>query len=318
MKAGDLLAAAAVGLAVFLAITYAARARRATRMRKRLAPHVPTPEGDGRKRRRAAFEPVFGATERAFGRSRLWRRFEAVLVRADSTLRPSQLAWIMLGSGVVPAAFLVLLGTPALVALLFLVGGMIVPYGIVSSKAIQRRRAFDDQLADLLMTMAASVRVGHTFRQSMQAVVTDGLEPASKEFSRVLIETDVGRPVERALREMAQRLGSRNFDYVINAVTIQREVGGSLATLFDVVSETVRQRQNFTKKVRALTAMGRMSAYVLVALPFVVVAGMTLINRQYVSPLFSTSAGRIMLFLALGGLLLGSVFLKKIVSFRLE
>jgi tight adherence protein B len=152
----------------------------------------------------------------------------------------------------------------------------------------------------------------------MQAVVSDGLEPASKEFSRVLLETDVGRPVDRALREMAQRLGSRNFDYVVNAVSIQREVGGSLATLFDVVSDTVRQRQNFTKKVRALTAMGRMSAYVLVALPFVVVAGMTLINRRYVSPLFSTSAGRVMLCLALGGLLLGSLFLKKIVSFRLE
>lgn len=318
MSAGDLFAAAAVGLALFLAVTYASRARRVTRLRRRLASHLPEPVQGGPKRRRAPLEGVFGATERALGGSRVWRRIAVLLERADSSLRPGQFAWVMLASGVVPALFLVVLGVPGLFVLLFLIAGASLPVVLLSSKASRRRAAFDDQLPDLLMTMAASVRVGHSFRQAMQSIVEEGQEPASKEFGRVLVETDVGRPVDRALREMAERLGSRNFDYVINAVTIQREVGGSLATLFDVVSETVRQRQQFTKKVRALTAMGRVSAYVLIALPFLVVAGLTLINRRYMSPLFTTAAGRIMLFFALGGIVVGSLVLKKIVSFRFE
>ena len=84
----------------------------------------------------------------------------------------------------------------------------------------------------------------------------------------MLTETALGRPMDEALTEMADRLGSENFEFVITAVTIQRQVGGSLASLFDMVAETVRQRQQFARKIRALTAMGRMSAYVLVGLPF--------------------------------------------------
>ena len=84
----------------------------------------------------------------------------------------------------------------------------------------------------------------------------------------MLTETRLGRPMDEALAEMAERVGSKNFRFVITAVTIQRQVGGSLAGLFDMVADTVRQRQQFARKIRALTAMGRMSAYVLVGLPF--------------------------------------------------
>ena len=106
-----------------------------------------------------------------------------------------------------------------------------VPVFILRSKGTKRQQAFDEQLPQLLLTMAASVRVGHSFRQSMQAVVHEGIEPASKEFGRVLLETDLGRPVDEALAEMAKRLGSQNFEYVIHAVSIQREAGGSLGEL---------------------------------------------------------------------------------------
>lgn len=318
MRPGDLLAAAAVGLAVFLAITYAARARKMTRLRKRLAPHVPVEEHGNKRPRRTLFEPVLKATERALGGSRLWQKLAAVLERADSSMRPGGLVWLMIGSGAVPALFLILIGAPALVAVLLFMLGAVAPYAVLSVKGAQRRRAFDDQLPDLLMTMAASVRVGHSFRQSMQSVVEEGQEPASKEFGRALVETDLGRPVDRVLREMAKRLGSRNFDYVINAVTIQREVGGSLATLLDVVSTTVRQRQQFTKKVSALTAQGRLSAYVLIVLPFLAVGILSAIDPHYMAPLFSTSTGRILIFVAVGGMVIGSLVLKKVVSFRME
>ena len=138
-----------------------------------------------------------------------------------------------------------------------LVVGGALPVCIVWLKAKRRLTAFEDQLPDLLITLAASLKAGHSFRQGIQAVVDEGQPPASKEFKRVLTETRLGRPMDDALADMAERVGSKNFTFVVTAVTIQRQVGGSLAGLFDMVADTVRNRQQFARKIKALTAMGR-------------------------------------------------------------
>ena len=103
---------------------------------------------------------------------------------------------------------------------------------------------------------------------------------------------------------------------MITAVTIQRQVGGSLAGLFDMVADTVRQRQQFARKIRSLTAMGRASAYVLVALPFFIAFAITLLNPTYMDPLYHTSTGHMLIFMGLGMMAFGSLILKKLVSFR--
>src|SRR5213079_2613655 len=110
-----------------------------------------------------------------------------------------------------------------------------------------------------------------------------------------LTETSLGRPMDDALAEMAERVGSNNFEFAITAVTIQRQVGGSLATLFDMVADTVRQRQQFTRKIRALTAMGRMSAYTLIGISFFLLGTITLLNRSYMRPLYFTTTGRFLI-----------------------
>jgi tight adherence protein B len=183
-------------------------------------------------------------------------------------------------------------------------------------KARKRLRAFDNQLPDLLVTLAASLKAGHSFRQGIQSVVDEGLEPASREFKRVLTDTQLGRPMEDSLGEMAERVGSKNFTFVITAVTIQRQVGGSLAALFDMVAETVRARQQFQRRIRALTAMGRASAYVLVGLPFVLAAILTLINRSFMAPLYHRHIGHMLILFGLVMMAVGSLLLKKIVSFK--
>jgi tight adherence protein B len=122
--------------------------------------------------------------------------------------------------------------------------------------------------------------------------------------------------MEAALAEMAERVGSPNFDFVITSVTIQRQVGGSLAGLIDMVADTVRQRQQFARKIRGLTAMGRASAYVLMGLPFFMAMAITLINPGFMSPLFHTHGGHMLILLSLVMMTIGSVILKKIVSFR--
>ena len=132
----------------------------------------------------------------------------------------------------------------------------------------------------------------------------------------MLTETRLGRPMDDALAEMAERVGSPNLEFVMTAVTIQRQVGGSLAGLFDMVAEAVRNRQQFARKIRSLTAMGRMSAYVLVGLPFFIAAVLTLLNPSYMAPLYDTHAGHMLMGLGCVMMAIGSLILKKIVSFK--
>jgi tight adherence protein B len=122
--------------------------------------------------------------------------------------------------------------------------------------------------------------------------------------------------MDDALQAMSTRVGSDDFEFVINAVTIQRQIGGSLSGLFDMIAETVRQRQQFARKVRSLTAMGRLSAYVLVGLPFFMAAAVTLMNPTYMHPLWHTGAGHAMVTAGLIMIAGGSLMLKKIASFR--
>ena len=154
------------------------------------------------------------------------------------------------------------------------------------------------------------------FRQGIQSVVEEGAEPAATEFKRVLTETRLGKPMDDALGGMSERIGSKNFSFVITAVTIQRQIGGSLAGLFDMVADTVRQRQQFARKIRGLTAMGRMSAYVLVGLPFFIAGAVTLMNPAYMAPLYHTPTGHLMIVIGLAMMAFGSLILKKMVSFR--
>jgi tight adherence protein B len=122
--------------------------------------------------------------------------------------------------------------------------------------------------------------------------------------------------MDEALAEMSDRIGSKNLSFVLNAVNIQRQIGGSLAGLFDIVAETVRQRQQFARKIRSLTAMGRMSAYVLVGLPFGVALLISVVSPSYMTPLWHTSTGHELVGSALVMIAFGSLILKKIVSFK--
>jgi tight adherence protein B len=259
---------------------------------------------------------VLAGTERAFGNLKHFRALQRLLVRADLPLRAAELLYACLGAGLVTTLLALVLGAPAFVALLVFCAGAALPILFVKFKAASRLRAFDNQLPDLLIAIAASLKAGHSFRQALQSVVDEGAEPASKDFMRVLAETRLGRPMDDALADMTARVGSKNLSFVITAVTIQRQIGGSLAGLFDMVAETVRQRQQFARKIRGLTAMGRMSAYVLTGLPIFLALVLTVMNPTYMAPLYSTSTGQLLIAIGVAMIGVGTVILKKIVSFK--
>jgi tight adherence protein B len=316
---GQAAFAAVVGLIVLLAGAFAVASPRDAWLKSRLRPHVAQQrrrtKQSGRERLKIA-AGLFHATENALGKFKPWHRLQRTLERADFPLRTVEFVYLMLGAGLVGG--LVGAGLTRSVPLigLGLLGGAALPYLFLAFKARQRVKAFENQLPDLLVTMAAGLKAGHSFRQALQSVVDEDQPPASKELKRVLTETQLGRPMDEALVDMAQRIGSKNFEFVITAVTIQRQVGGSLAGLFDMVADTVRNRQQFAKKIKGLTAMGRASAYVLVGLPFFVAMMLTLLNSEYMRPLWHSSTGHKLIIIMLAMIGFGSLVLRKIVNFR--
>jgi tight adherence protein B len=318
---GTLVLTLGVGFLLFLAAGLALAAKKGAWLRGRIEPHVGDPKraakGVSTERKRfAAFASLFNTTEQAFGHLRHWRAVQRLLERADLPLRTVEFLYITMGASLLVGLMAAVSGMPTILILLALVFGASLPFVVLWFLANRRLKQIEDSLPDLLITIAASLKAGHSFRQGIQNVVDEGQGPASKEFKRVLTETRLGRPMDAALDEMAERVGSKNLEFVMTAVTIQRQVGGSLAGLFDMVAEAVRNRQQFARKIKSLTAMGRMSAYVLCGLPFLMAGILTLINPDYMSPLYHSSAGHKLVMVALVQMLVGSLLLKKIVSFK--
>lgn len=319
-EAGPVAPAALVGLCVLVSAMFFFRAPIGSRLRRRIEPHL----GEERRKRVrgpvqerfATASAVLRATERAFGHLRAWHALHRLLERADVPLRTAELVYAAVGAGFAAGIVCAAAGFGGPAALVAMIVGASIPILVVWYKARRRLAAIEDQLPDLLVTMAASLKAGHSFRQGIQAVVDEGQPPASKEFKRVLTETQLGRPMDDALAEMAERVGSKNLSFVITSVAIQRQVGGSLAGIFDMVAEAVRQRQQFARKIRSLTGMGRMSAYVLCGIPFFMLAVTTLLNPEYMSPLYHTSTGHMLMATGLAMMAVGSLLLKKIVSFK--
>jgi len=319
-KAGDLLFTLLAALLVLGAGLLIASTVRGSWLKQRLAPHIESGRRTAKKRtgreRLEMFNGLFKATENAFGHRRQWRNLQLLLERADLPLRTVEFTWLLIGCSFVFAVLAALTGRSTLVILAMFLVGAFLPYFFVWFKAKRRMQAFEDQLPDLLITMAASLKAGHSFKQGIQSVVDEGQEPAAKELRRVLTDTQLGRPMEEALQETADRIGSKNFSFVITAVNIQRQVGGSLAGLFDMVADTVRDRQQFARKIRSLTAMGRASAYVLLALPFFIAFAITLLNPSYMDPLYHSHAGHVLIALGMTMMVFGSLVLQRIVSFK--
>jgi tight adherence protein B len=310
-----------VALMILLAAAFSFASPRGAWLKHRISPHLGAEvtgaaKHGGSRERFAAAAGLFRATEKTFGHFKLWQHLQRTLDRADVPLRTVEFVYVMGASALLVGLVAAAAGPPTLMLVAALAAGASLPYGYVSFKARRRLKAFESQLPDLLTTIAASLKAGHSFRQGIQAVVEEGVEPSSQEFKRVLAETRLGRPMDAALAEMSRRVGSKNLEFVLTAVTIQRQVGGSLAGIFDMVAETVRNRHQFARKVKGLTAMGRASAYVLIALPFFVAGAITLINSEYMSPLWHTSTGHKMLFTMFGMMGIGSMILRKIVSFK--
>ncbi len=180
----------------------------------------------------------------------------------------------------------------------------------------RRKKAFAEQLDSTLQMMAASLRAGYSLLQAVQAMSSEADAPTRDEFSRVLNETRIGRPLNDSLIEVSNRMGSEDFNWVAQAIAINREVGGNLADVLDGVARTIRERNQLHRQVASLASEGKLSAVILMALPFGVVAFLTIANPGYLNRLFTTTIGWMITGAAVVMLTIGGIWLRSTVKIK--
>ncbi len=183
-------------------------------------------------------------------------------------------------------------------------------------KTSKRQRAFAEQLDDSLQLMANSLRAGHSLQQGLAAVAGEAEEPTATEFSRIINETRVGRDLGQALEDAAGRMASQDFVWVTQAIAINREIGGNLAEVLDGVSGTIRERNAIRRQVKALAAEGKLSALVLMALPFGIAGFLMVSNPAYLLKFTQSLIGYGLVGLAAVMLVVGGFWLRKTVQVK--
>ncbi len=174
-------------------------------------------------------------------------------------------------------------------------GAALVPFALwagILYMISKRLTDFTEQLGDCLITISNALRAGYSFQQTIEVISKEMEPPIGEEFSKMNHDVIMGVPLEEALDTANKRIGSSDFELVVTAVLIQREVGGNLAQVLDSISYTIMERIRMRREILSLTAQGRLSALVMLALPFITFAVMYALNSEQVMQLFSEPMGQ--------------------------
>jgi tight adherence protein B len=234
---------------------------------------------------------------------------ERLLEGAGLAIAPEQLCLRIAGAAVLALLLGGLVGGPGL-ALCLLVATPLAAAAWCRARRDRRRRAFSEQIIQVLPTLTASLRAGHSFIQAVELAADELEDPAGAELRRVAAEIHLGRDQIEALRAMSDRYECDDLRWMVSAVEIHREVGGDLTLVLERVTETIRARDKLQREVRTLTAEGRASAKVLAALPLAAGLVMALLNRRMLAAFTGSPAGFGLLVLAGGLMVAGWVWLR--------
>lgn len=239
------------------------------------------------------------------------RRLEDAGIR----MPPSSFLFVVLAASAIMAVFGVLLNGPAL-AILLAVATPLLAWLALSVLADRRRGKFDRQLGDNLMLIAGGLRAGHSVLAAVDAAAREAESPAAEEFARVVNQVRIGRDLDAALTDTALRMKSDDFSWISQAIQINREVGGDLAEVLDHVGETIRERGEIKAQVQALSAEGKLSAIILVALPFAMALMLMVINPTYLGVLTTDPIGWVMLGAGAVMMVIGTLWMRKTIQIK--
>jgi len=193
---------------------------------------------------------------------------------------------------------------------------LVLPLGVIFIRRQMRLNKFLRQLPDVFELMSGALRAGHSLANAIMLIGEQLPDPVRSEFARVFHEQNLGIKIEDALRNMAKRIGMMDVNFFVTAVVIQRQTGGDLAEVLDNISGVIRERIKLFGMVKALTAEGRLSGWVLLALPILVFIMELVVNPAYAHKLLDTELGQYMLIGAGVSMLLGMAMIKKIVNIK--
>lgn len=211
-----------------------------------------------------------------------------------AAFRPSVLAWLL----------------PVALAGFTLLGARF----LLERRIAKRRTAFADQLDDSLSLVASGLRAGHSLPRAMDAVSQEAESPTAEEFARILNQHRLGRDLGEALQLSADRMKSDDLAWVAQAVAIHREVGGNLSEVLDHVGETIRERNQIRRQVATLSAEGRISANVLIALPVLIAVILAVVSPSYITALITQPLGWALIGASLVLFTIGVVWLRAVVK----
>jgi tight adherence protein B len=267
------------------------------------------------KENRTMRETALGFADEIVKRRGLEEVLGSKLDAGGVPLKPAE--WLILHLGialVLPLMVMLLTNVNLALTVVAVFLGVVGPFLYLAVKATLRTRRFLAQMPDTLQLLAGSLSAGYSLPQALDAVVRQGTPPMSDELRKALVEARLGAPVEEALDDVADRMSSKDFRWVVMAIRIQRQVGGNLAEVLATTAATLRERERLRRQVQVLSAEGRLSAYVLFGLPIVFALYLLATRPYYLKPLVTDPIGWVLL----GGmaifLVVGAVWLRKVVD----
>lgn len=285
-------------------LNYFAGVRQEERLQRKLTP-------------KALLYSCIEALAKGLGRLQQGRRIELLMQQADWPIRGTEFEAILLlwGGLVGLITFLV-----TLKGAMFFAGalaGILMGLALLGLRIRRRRKKFTNQLGDMLTMVANALRAGFSFMQAFELISREMDAPMGREVQLVVNEVNLGNTLESALDNMQRRVASPDFELVVTAVLIQRQVGGDLASILDTISETIAERVRMRREVMTLTAQGRASGWVLSAAPFVVAGIMYTVAPAYLSPLIETEIGHMAIMVGIVLEFIGIFIIYRIVDIKI-
>lgn len=265
---------------------------------------------------------TLGATERVLQDAGWYARFGERLELAGIAWRPASvvtLTAVLTAGAVLAGTALGIVGGFPLGLLFPVVFAALVILGaraLIARRVAKRRAAFAEQLDDTLQLIASGLRAGHSLPAALDAVAAEAESPTAEEFARLLNKHRLGFDLAQAIEECADRMDCDDLAWTAQAVAIHREVGGNLGEVLDHVGETIRERNQIRRQIRTLSAEGRISANVLIALPLGISALLAVISPTYIALFVTTPVGMVLIGISLVLFVLGVLWLRQITKFR--
>ncbi|MBU4293760.1 MAG: VWA domain-containing protein [Actinobacteria bacterium] len=267
-----------------------------------------------KEKKKSTLSRLSGFISKISSGRRFGELFDQKLKRAGMSLKGTEFIFIHITLVIISTLVTFLLTKNISLMLMIVMVVIFFPFLFINFKTGQRLKKFNEQLPDTLQLIEGALKAGYSLNQSLAMVIEETKPPISEEFKITLSEIRIGLPEKEALENMATRINSELFSWVVKAINIQREVGGNLAEIMDIIANTIRERDRVLRQIRALVSEGKLSAYVLIGLPICIAIILSIINKSYISVLVTTKMGMGMLALAIVLMIVGIMWILRIIK----